>query len=399
MILDNSIQQLVELNKSTDYITSLYLKLGPDERNDFKFKTVLKNLIKKAKNNYSYLRDDTEIYDSISKDFKKIENFIGNTKNIEGSRGLAIFSCSVGDFWTVFNLPYVNKDRLLINQYPHVGELINMYQRYGNILCLAIDKQKARMFTLTPSATKEVSGFLYPGASRTQRFQSTEGKFKKRVSSTANSKMVSQGYGEYGFNRTIENDVQQHFKYVSDKIFEYHQNNNFDWLILAGSNQTVNDFSNHVHTYIKPKLLGNIKLDVDKLQIDKITETALSLLDNLRYKNNCGLIEEFEEKLSSGLAVNGIEQCLNALYNGQSRTLLVNEDFRQSGYQCPKSNILLLDKTQDTCPESQTPYPIEDVVNYIIEEAYSQKCDVDIVYDSKLKKKIDGMGAILRFKL
>ena len=399
MILKNSINRLLEYKDNTSYITSLYLRLGPDERKDFKYKTTLKNLIKQAKKNYSYLENNNEEYKSIEKDLAMIENYIDNSKKIEGCRGIAIFSCSSNSLWEVFKMPLVNKDRLFFNNYPHIGELITLNDKYGNTAFLVIDKNKARFFNLTLDGVQELSGFLYPGASRTHRFQSPEGKFKQRVSSSSGDRMISQGYGEYSFNRTIENDLHQHFKYISDRIFDYYKDNKFDWLILGGSNQIVQDFSNHIHSYLKPKLLGNIKLDIDTIQTNQLFDISLNLLHDLRFKNNCKLLEEFEEKLSSDLAVNGIESSLNSLYNGQARTLLINEGFGQPGFICPKSNLLVLENNERLCPELQTPNQIQDIVDFIIEEAFSQKCEVDIVYDPELKKKIDGMGAILRFKL
>lgn len=399
MILENNINKVLEYKDDTSYVTTLYLKLGPDERNDFQYKRTLKNLIKESKKNYSYLESDIKKYKSIENDLAMIENHINNSKNIEGLRGIAIFSCSSNDFWEVFNLPLVNKDRLFFNNYPHVGELMILNDKYGNTVFLVIDKHKARFFNLTLDGVQELSGFLFPGASRTHKFKPQDGKFKQRVSSSSGDRMMSQGYGEYTFNRTIENDVQQHFKYVSDRVFEYSKDNKVDWLILGGSDDVVQDLSNHIHSYLKPKLLGNIKLDIDTIKTDKLFDLSMNLLDDLRYKNNCKLLEEFEEKLSSGLAVNGIESTLNSLYNGQTRTLLINEGFAQPGFICPKSKLLILDNNQSPCPENQEPNKIQDIVDYIIEEAYSQKCEVDIVYDSKLKEKIDGMGAILRFKL
>jgi peptide chain release factor subunit 1 len=399
MILENSVNKLLDYQDDTSYITSLYLRLGPDERKNFKYKTTLKNLIKQAKKDYSCLENKIEEYKSIEKDLVMIENYIDNSKKVEGFRGIAIFSCSSNNLWEVFKLPLVNKDRIFFNNYPHIGELISLNDKYGNTAFLVIDKNKARFFNLTLDGVQELSGFLYPGASRTHRFQSPEGKFKQRVSSFSGGRMVYQGYGEYSFNRTIENDIHQHFKYISDSIFDYYKDNKFDWLILGGSNQIVQDFSHHIHPYLKSKLLGNIKLDVDTIQTDQLFDMSLNLLHDLRFKNNCKLLEEFEEKLSSDLAVNGIESSLNSLYNGQARTLLINEGFRQPGFICPKSNLLVLENNERLCPELQAPNQIQDIVDYIIEEAFSQKCEVEIIYAPELKKKIDGMGAILRFKL
>ena len=65
MILENNINKVLEYKDDTSYVTTLYLKLGPDERNDFQYKRTLKNLIKESKKNYSYLESDIKKYKSI----------------------------------------------------------------------------------------------------------------------------------------------------------------------------------------------------------------------------------------------------------------------------------------------------------------------------------------------
>jgi peptide chain release factor subunit 1 len=40
-----------------------------------------------------------------------------------------------------------------------------------------------------------------------------------------------------------------------------------------------------------------------------------------------------------------------------------------------------------------------DIVDDTIEEALGQKAEVEVILDEEAKKKIDGVGAILRFKL
>ena len=76
MILENNINKLLEYKDDTSFITSLYLRLGPNERKDIKYKTTLKNLIKQAKKNYSYLENNHEQYKSIEKDLVMIENIL-----------------------------------------------------------------------------------------------------------------------------------------------------------------------------------------------------------------------------------------------------------------------------------------------------------------------------------
>jgi len=90
---------------------------------------------------------------------------------------------------------------------------------------------------------------------------------------------------------------------------------------------------------------------------------------------------------------------LKALARGQVKILLVKEGFSSAGFICPESGILSVEKKKRLCPEDIEPIAVVDVVDDAIEEASRQKSEIDILSNKKTSKKIDGIGAILRFKL
>jgi peptide subunit release factor 1 (eRF1) len=78
--------------------------------------------------------------------------------------------------------------------------------------------------------------------------------------------------------------------------------------------------------------------------------------------------------------------------------LLVTEGFTHPGFKCPESGVLVLEKVDNLCPEGKTPLPVADVVDEAIEEALGQRAEIEVIFNEE-KKKLDGIGAILRFKL
>ncbi len=210
---------------------------------------------------------------------------------------------------------------------------------------------------------------------------------------------ISHGYGEYGFQRMIENEMHQHFKHVSQRLFDYYKGNKFDWLVIGGIEQVIADFSNHLHTYLKGKSLGTMAVEINLVKPDELVDKVLDLLEATERKNEKSLLKEFEQKLVTGLAVNGLGATLKAFMMGQVRLLLVLEGYRRSGFKCPESGVLVLESKNVLCPEGKTPIPVVDIVDDAIEEALGQKVEVEIILDEEAKKKIDGVGALLRFKL
>jgi peptide chain release factor subunit 1 len=399
MAFEDGLGRLLELKSDKYLITSLYLRLAFEDRENFKYKIALKNLMKEQREKLNGGSFTSEAIKSVDADMKKIAAYIESPDNLVGCGGVALFSCGGEGVWEVFKLPLVYRNRLVIDRSPLTRQLIRINEEFGDISAVIIDRKKARLFRIGLSGVAEVLDYFYPEATRSTKFRAQEGKFRQKVSPAVGGGQVPHGYGEHGFNRMIENEVHQHLKYVSDGLFDYYKKNKFDWLILGGVEHIVADFSNHLHSYLRKKLLGSITVDVDLVKPDELVEEALDLLRDTKHRNQKKLIEEFEEKLPSGLSVNGLAPALKALAMGQARMLIVSEGFSHAGFICPESRVLVLEKSNTLCPEGKTPIPIVDIVDDAIEEALGQSAEVEVVADEDVKKKIWGVGAILRFKV
>src|SRR4030067_1141473 len=328
----NNIDKVLGFKSDKYLITSLYLKLSPRERENFKYRITLKNLIKEQRDSLNKRGFTKEALESIDSDLKKIADYIWNPAQVTGCRGLVIFSSAREGVWEVFKLPLVYRSRLVVDRSPLIRQLVTMN-------------------------------------------------------------------GEYGFQRMIENEMHQHFKHVSQRLFDYYKENKFDWLIIGGIEQVIADFSNHLHTYLKGKSLGTMAMGINLIKHDELVEKSLDLLEATERKNEKSLAKEFEQKLVLGLAVNGLEATLKALMMGEVRILLLLEGFSHSGFKCPESGVLVLESKDILCPEGKTPIPVVDIVYDVIEEALAQKVEVEMILDEGGKKKIDGNGALVRYKL
>jgi peptide chain release factor subunit 1 len=399
MEFNNRIKNLSEYKYRNYPVTSLYLKLEPQDRQNLKYKLKAKNLIKDVREALNKCGLSKSALDSIDSDFNKISIYIEKATDISECRGLAVFSSTGEDFWEIYKLPEIYRNQLVVDRSPLLGQLIKINDEYSDIVTVLIDRKKARIFRLDPEGAHEVLDYFYPGASRTRKFTSTEGKFKQRVSPRVGTGNLVQGYGEHGFHRTIENEIHQHYKYIADKIFEYYKDNKFKWLILGGTEKNISEFSDHLHTYLRDILAGTIKADIEKIKPYLVMDATLDALKSKKLDKQKKLLAEFEEKRASGLTVDGINSTLSALSKGQLRVLFVEEEFSAPGFMCPETGVLLTEEKRELCPEEAEPVYVVDVADLSIEEAFRQKAEIEILYEEELKKKIKGMAGILRFKL
>ncbi len=398
MEFNNRIKSLSDYEYQNNPVTSLYLKLGPQDRQNLKYKLTVKNLVRDTREALGKRGLSKSALDSIDSDFSKITGYVEKTADISECRGLAIFSSSGEEYWEVFKLPEVYRNQLVVDRTPLLGQLIKINEEYSDIVTVFVDRKKARIFRLDPEGSNEILDYFYPAASRTRKFSSPEGTFKQRVSQGEGTGSMTQSYGEHSFQRTIENEVHQHYKYTSDKVFEYYKEHKFKWLIVGGTEKNISEFTEHLHTYLGDILAGTITADVDKIKPYQVMDAALEALQSKKIERLQRLLAEFEEKKGKGLTVEGVDSTLSALSAGQLRVLFVEEDFNIPGFVCPETGVLLTEENKELCPEDAEPKYVVDVVDLSIEEAFRQKAEIEILRSEESKKKISGMAGILRFK-
>ena len=399
MGLKDDIKSLSEYEYQNYPVTSLYLGLGPQDRQNLQYKTKAKNLVKDIRKSLTNRALDKSSLESIESDFNKISNYIENATDVSECRGLAVFSCSGENFWEIYKLPVVYRNQLVVDRSPLLAQLIKINDEYSDIVIVLIDRKKARIFRIDPDGAHEILDYFYPGASRTRKFSSSEGTFKQRVAQGASAGNQPQGYGEHGFQRIIENEIHQHYKYIADRLFEYYRDNKFKWLVIGGTEKNVSEFSNHLHTYLRDILAGSIAADIDKIKPYQVMDATLDALESRKIDKQKKLLDEYREKLASGLTVNGVNSTLSALSKGQLRVLFIEEEFSVPGFMCPETGVLMTEEKREECPEEAGPVYVVDIVDLAIEEAFRQNTETEVLRGDVFKKRVSGMAGILRFKL
>ncbi|MFI5322536.1 MAG: hypothetical protein ACHQ6U_03160 [Thermodesulfobacteriota bacterium] len=398
MGFEDTINKLSGYANDTYPITSLYLKLGPRERGNFRYTIKLKNLEKDLRDEIAGRGLSKAVLESVESDLSKIHSFVDSGNDLSECRGIAIFSCSNGGLWEMLKLPSVYRNQLIIDRSPAIGQLIKVYDEYSRIVTVLIDRKKARIFSIDLDGSKEILDYFDPSAERSTKFHNPQGKYTKKSAKVSVARSLSQGFGEFNFNRMIENEIQKHFKYVTQKLNDYNRAENFRWLILGGTEENVSEFSHHLHTDMRNKIAGSVSIDLERVKPSLVMNAALDVLEVARAEKLKRFVDEFAAKLPVGYAVDGLRSTLDALRNGQVRVLLVEDGFCKPGFVCPESGLYLTDASEK-CHDDEEPVPVNDLVDCAIDEAFNQDAEVEILQNEPYKKHIHGTGAILRFKL
>jgi peptide subunit release factor 1 (eRF1) len=138
--------------------------------------------------------------------------------------------------------------------------------------------------------------------------------------------------------------------------------------VVAGIGVDAAALLPHLHTYLHDLVLGVVRLNPKRVTAAEVREAALALREERERAWERAHAEAVREGVGTGWAVNGIESTLKALQRGQVRTLLADgqdDDLR-----------------------------IDDA----IEEALAQRVQVDVVYDERARRVVDGLAGLLRFR-
>lgn len=404
--LRDTLRRLADLRPEGLLVTSLYLHLRPQDRQNNKYLTLFKDMVKEKRRELERRDISKEVLSSIEKDFELIGAFLSEPKNLEGCRGVAVFSCSGNNLFEAIKLPYVYRNRLMVSPDPLIREIAAIDEEFGRVAVLLVDRKHVRYFLMDIEDLVENVDFLEPLATRAHRFHSggallkgAEGTFQIRMPSrVAAPNMVQHSYGEWRFHMRIREEWHRILKLAADAAFENWKETKFDKLVVGGFiEEGLRDIENHLHTYLRERLIGYIEVNPSEARLPEVKEKVMNLLWEKDREQERELIDQLEELSGKGLAVNGTSRVLEMLSIGNVRTLLVPEDFEKPGYLCPESHTVSL---KPECPlEGEKPVEIEDIVDEVIEEALEQRAQIEVVVDRELQKRIDGLAAFLRFRL
>ncbi len=124
----------------------------------------------------------------------------------------------------------------------------------------------------------------------------------------------------------------------------------------------------HLHTYVHDLVFGVVKLSPKQATAAEVRDATLGLREERERAWERAHADAVKDGVPRGWAVNGVDAALKALSRGQVRTLLADghdDDAR---------------------------------IDEAIEEALGQRAQIDVLYDDKARRVVDGLAALLRFR-
>ncbi|MBI1968153.1 MAG: hypothetical protein HYS40_09195 [Gemmatimonadetes bacterium] len=356
----DAVHRLAAIEPGPFRVVSCYLKLEPRDKTRGKYLIKMKNRVKEAVAQLARKPLERAEREAIAADLERVLRYFEEPGRLPPSRGIALFACGQLGLFAVFALPHVHRSRLAVEPTPLIRELVALEQEFGTILVAACDRAGARFFEVTAFDVTELPGLAAVQASRGGRFHGGR--------QAVRGGLPAGGSGEHNYNMRIREEKHRHYARVADQIYQVHAQRPLAGIVVAGVGVDAAALVPHLHTTLHDLLLGVVKLNPKTISPAEVREATLALREERERAWELAHTEAVKENLGMGWAVNGVELTLKALQRGQVR-------------------ILLADGHDD-----------DPRIDDAIEEALRQRAQVDVVHDSKARRAVNGLAALLRFR-
>src|SRR5881396_2593138 len=345
------IARLAGIAPGRHWVVTCYLKLEPRDRTRGKYLIKMKNRVRERELTLARQPLSHEDREAIAASLRQVLDYLEEPNHLPRSRAIAIFSSRELGLFEALPLPHVHRSRLAVDHQPLIRELLGLEEEFGTILAVVYDRTAARFFEVTAYDCVERPGLPAFDASRAGKFHG-----------------ASTGGGEHNFHQRIRTEKQRLYARIADRVFQINREKPLSGIVLGSVGVDAGAVIPHLHTYVHDLVFGVVKLSPKQATAAEVRDATLGLREERERAWERAHADAVKDGVPRGWAVNGVDATLKALNRGQVRTLLADghdDDAR---------------------------------IDEAVEEALGQRAQVDVLYDDKARRVVDGLAALLRFR-
>ena len=190
-----------------------------------------------------------------------------------------------------------------------------------------------------------------------------------------------------------------HYKNVAARLKDEFEKAVWEKLIVGCHESNWPEFENHLHPYVRQRLLGHFPADVTTITNDQIRENAGRILQQKLDERRQTLMKEaIDQAKSNSRGVTGVRRVLRSLELGEVQTLFLGETFRARAVEC--ANCGHLDSHMvPSCPVcGRATHELEDVSDAIIPAAIRRDVELFYIKEDPEFDRVGNIAALLRFR-
>jgi peptide subunit release factor 1 (eRF1) len=377
---ENRLRELARIRPSDARVLSLFLNLDPSgfaipPARATEISSVLDDAHRRAREKDGLSHDARK---ALVEDLDRARAFLTDF-SAKGAHGLALFACGPEDLFEPIRLPRPVTTRAVIDDSPFIEPLVQMLGTGGNWAVVLVNRQVGRILRGDRDNLDELA----------------------MIEDEVHGQHSQGGLSQARYQRSVDEDVQDHLKNVADAVFTHFKQRAFDHLLLGGPTETLTDFEAKLHPYLGERLRGRIDIDVENTIPDDVCAAARPKIEEFDRGTEREALDRLQEGVSKGSrGAAGLDGVLAALNERRAETLLLNEGYAASGCSCPQCGSVF-SQNGGKCPADGTELNCrDDVIESAVHLALEQNARVLVVRDDAHASELrshGGIGAVLRF--
>jgi peptide chain release factor subunit 1 len=330
-------------------VLSLYLDMRADDQGQRRYDTFLRRAwLERGRT----LKGDAR--KSFDRDTARIDAYLGNVP--KSVNGLAVFACAAADdFFEAVQLEApIEQNWLFLGSVPHLYPLARLNDQYPRYAALLLDTNSARLFV----------------------FHLGRAHVTEQVNNIKTRRHSMGGSSQARYQRHIENFHLHHIKEVVEVLERVVREEVINQVVVACDEVARPLLMEQLPKHLADKIVDVVKLDINTPEQRVLSET----MDALREKDAKTDAEKVEEMLGgwrgNGLGVAGREGTIKALEMGQVEELVITS---QNLEQLNEKDVAQM--------------------NELVTRAQQSAARIRFIEDPALLSDVEGVGAILRFRI
>ncbi len=372
MISRERIEQLGAFDGRGAHVLSAYLDLDPARLVGRTYRIAFDDLVKEARE-----RLEGTARGDLQREAARVQAWLESEK--PHGKGLALFSCEPRDLWQAHFLSVRLNDHLAFNPAPDIAPLLEVLDEYERYAVALVDKVKARLFTVFLGEIEETDAF--------------EDRMTTEHDRAGVQQARSRGHRDA--------HVVWHLKRVARRLAEMLGRRRFDRLILSGPQEAASELRLLLPRALAHRLVAVIPGEMFATERD-ILDKTLEIESRIEREVEERVVGDLIDRAGAGgRAVIGLDPTLEALGRGEVQTLVVADEARLGGAECPNCGRLQSGNAA-ICPACGAAMrPVHDLLHRAMGRAVEQAGRVEIVRGDagrRLSEVGQGIGALLRYR-
>ena len=319
------------------------------------------------------LSDDPVETEHFEENLKLVETWLAEHK--WETEGVCLFVCWALDFVKAFPLTVKGQEFIWVDSSPYIRPIAELQDEYENFVVVAADNTASRIFFVTSARADEDA----------------------KVRGDVKNNVKKGGWSQKRYERRRSNELMHYAKEIADVLSEMDQKEQFDRLLLVGSQETMLEIENALPAPLAAKLAGRKNVDLSGGD-EPIFEAAFEMFSEAEREAEGKLWDRIKEEFCrGGLAATGPEDVLKAAAVGRVEKMAVTRDAKLPGTRCREcENLSPGELSKCKICGSEDVFKV-DLVNELVELLALSSAEADFVDPIPALSEAGEVAALLRY--